>query len=86
MIHSIDDGQETLRKISELYPNDNPYVVFTGFVLKSALMNSKNAYETIERTYKAFLESDPVFEALFNSFGSKYFGIERKKGGLLSLI
>lgn len=60
--------------------------MFTGFLLKSAMIKSREAYDAIERAYASFLASDNVFLTLYNKFGSKYFGIEKGKAGLMSLI
>jgi hypothetical protein len=63
-----------------------PYTTFTGLLLRVLKGSSKEAYLTLGRSYEQFLKADRIFAELYNSYGHKYFGIDKKKGGLLSLI
>lgn len=86
LLASLDEGEQIFRKVKENFSNDNAYLVFTGFLIKTIRLKSKEAYEVIQDSYKVFLSADPVFNSLYKSFGNKFFGIEKEKGGLMSLF
>jgi hypothetical protein len=66
--------------------NDEPYTTFTGFLLKALRLNSREAFLTLGGSYDNFLKSDYFFGELYANLGQKFFGISKKKGGILSLI
>lgn len=86
LIHSIDEAQSLLAEVSKKFPIDNEYVVFSSLLLKSVSLSSRDAYYTMERSYDKFLNADPAYHALFERYGVKYFGLDKKKGGLMGLL
>ena len=79
-------GEIIYDKVRMNLPGDNCFLIFTGFLLKTVMLKSKGAYEILGHSYEAFLSADPAFNSLYKSFGYKYFGIEKSKGGLMSLL
>lgn len=86
IILDLEEGVKLFEKIRVQFSGDNEYLIFTGFLIKSVKLKSKEAYSTILHSYEEFLKTDAAFNSLYKSFGYKYFGIEKSKGGLMSLL
>ena len=84
---NLDAGESLFSKVKVNFGGDNGFLVFTGLVIKTVQLRTKEAYQTIEHSYDQFLESDPAFNSLYKWFGQKFFGVEKQQsGGLMSLL
>lgn len=72
--------------LSELSAS-HPYVKFVRFLIQSVQMKSREAYNKLGTSYKAFLDSDSFYLNMYELYGNTFFKIEKKHvSGLQGLM
>lgn len=81
----INEGMSILGEVPSEYRQDS-YIIFSQQILQASKIKSCEAYDLISKSYSEFLESDFIYKGLYSSIGSKFFGKEAQKSGILGLL
>jgi hypothetical protein len=64
----------------------DPFCKFSKFLILSVQMKSKECYDKIGSSYKAFLDAEDFFAEVYSNYGSQFFQKQKGKSGLLGLF